>query len=492
MTRAKFCVSLSFAVSLLLSGAVAAEAASVTGTVNNKTTGKPSPGDDVVLVDVQAGMNEAATAKTDSKGQYSLQLPAGGNAGAYLIRVTHQGASYFIAAPQSGTGGDVNVYDVAAKVEGVAIDADMLLFEGSAGELRVSERYLVRNASSPPKAQFSEKTFEIALPADAQLDSASATRPGGLGTTTRLIPLPQKGHYSFNVPIQPDQGQKETLFEVQYHISYNGKYTFKPQVQMPADNFVVYTPKSMNFANPSGAEFQNVQDDPRVTTNIAKNVHPGQAIAFTVSGEGQMPRNQQQPGMSPQAMMGGGGGAQTDTSAPTSTPGGGIGNPIGTPDPLTKYKWWILGGLTLLLVVAAIYLLRGRNASKEEESSFVPHAIPSAEPESRWAETEIRRAEPESRPLPVPRSIAPVSEYTPPPPRRAPEPISAVPQYAPSQYGATVNSVPAGGKTALLAILKEELFEIESERLSGTLSQDEYAQVKTGLEAVLKRALKKP
>jgi hypothetical protein len=363
-------ISPSFAVSILLFAGVLAHAASVTGTVTNKTTGKPSSGDNVVLVDVAAGMADAATATTDSKGQYSLQLPGGGPGGAFLIRVTHQGAGYFIAAPQSGTGGDVNVYDVAAKVDGVAIDADMLLFEGSAGSLRVSERYLVRNTSNPPKAQFSDKTFEIALPADAQLDGASATRPGGLGTTTRLTPLSQKGHYTFTTPIQPDQGQKETLFEVQYHISYSGKYTFKPQLALPADNFVVYTPKSMNFAGPQGAEFQSVQDDPRVQTNIAKNVHPGQAIAFTISGEGQMPRDtQQRPGMTPQAAMGMGGGgapaAASDTSTPGTGPGGGIGNPIGTPDPLTKYKWWILGTLTLLLVAAAIYLLRNRAGSAD-------------------------------------------------------------------------------------------------------------------------------
>jgi len=468
----------SLAVSLLLFAGALAQAASVTGTVTNKTTDKPSAGDDVVLVDVQAGMNEAATGKTDSKGQYSLQVPPGGNLGAYLVRVTHQGATYFIAAPQSGTGGDLTVYDVAAKVDGVAIDADMLLFEGSAGELRISERFLVRNASNPPKAQYSDKTFEVALPPDAQLDSASATRPGGLGTTTRLVPLPQKGHYTFNIPIQPDKGQKETLFEVQYHISYNGKYTFKPQLQMPADNFVVYTPKSMNFGNPSGAEFQNVQDDPRVTTNIAKNVRPGQAIAFTVSGEGQMPRNQQQPGMSPQGMMAGGG-AQAESSAPASTPGGGIGNPINTPDPLTRYKWWILGGLTLLLVLAAIYLLRGR--SPKEEESLVPRSMPNFEPESR-VESRV-----ESRPLPVPRSIAPVSDYTPVQPRRVPEPVSAG-----SHYGPATNSAPAGSKAALLGILKDEMFAIESERLSGTLSQEDYLEIKAGLEAVLKRALRKP
>ncbi len=468
MKMSKKSISPGLAVALALFAGVMAQAASVTGTVTNRTTGKPSAGDQVVLVDVQAGMSEAATASTDSKGQYSLQVPAGGNAGAFLVRVTHQGASYFIAAPQGGAGGDVTVYDVAPKVEGVVVEADMLLLEGSAGELRVSERYEISNSSNPPRAQYGEKTFEIALPADAQLDSASATRPGGLGTTTRLVPLGQKGHYTFNVPIQPDQGQKKTRFEVQYHVSYSGKYVFRPTLVTPAENYVVYVPKSMNFGGASGADFQTANDDPRVITNIAKNVHPGEAIAFTVSGEGQMPRDQQ-PGMSPQALMGGGGAA--DTSAPTSAPGGGIGNPIGTPDPLTRYKWWILGGLTLLLVIAAIYLLRNRGAS--ESGSLVPAT--SLGPEA------------ESRPLPVPRSIAPVSEYTPPPPRRVPEPVPAAGYYNPA-----ANSTPPGGKAALLAILKDELFAIESERLSGTLSNEEYADIKTGLEAVLKRALKKP
>lgn len=474
-----------FAVTLAIFAGALAQAATVTGTVTNQTTGKPSPGDDVVLVDVAAGMNEAATAKTDAKGNYTLQVPPGGNAGAYLIRVTHQGASYFIAAPQSGTGGDLTVYDVSPKVDGVGIDADMLLFEGSAGELRVSERFLVRNNSNPPKAQFGDKTFEIALPPDAQLDSASATRPGGLGTTTRLIPLSPKGHYTFNVPIQPDKGAKETMFEVQYHFNYNGKLAYKPTFLMPADNFVVYVPKSMNFSNASGADFQTVNDDPRVTTNIVHNVRPGQAISFTVSGEGQMPRNAQ-PGMSPQAMMGGGAAGVSEDTAKTGAPGGGIGNPINTPDPLTRYKWWILGGLTLLLVIAAIYLLRGRSTSDEDSTTLVPASSDrfSAPPERFSAPP---APDVEGRPLSaVPRSIAPVTDYTPPPPRRAPEPLSPGPHYGPA-----ANSVPAGGKAALLAILKDELFAIESERLSGTLSQEEYAEIKTGLEAVLKRALKK-
>ncbi len=90
-----------FALSILLGGALA-QAATVTGTVTNKTTGKPAAGDAVELVDVQAGMRTAAHATTDGSGHYSLSEPG---AGPYLIRAMHQGAGYFIAAPQgSGDG----------------------------------------------------------------------------------------------------------------------------------------------------------------------------------------------------------------------------------------------------------------------------------------------------------------------------------------------------------------------------------------------------
>jgi hypothetical protein len=42
----------------------------------------------------------------------------------------------------------------------------------------------------------------------------------------------------------------------------------------------------------------------------------------------------------------------------------------------------------------------------------------------------------------------------------------------------------------LLDTIKEEFFAIESERLTGALSEDEYARIRTGFEAILKRVLK--
>ena len=433
--------------SLLLSSTLA-QAAQVSGNVTNKTTGKPSAGDTVVLVDVGAGMSEAATATTDAKGHYSMNGPG---AGPYLVRATHQGGTYFIAAPQGGASGDIGVYDVAAKVDGVAIDADMLLAEAAAGTLRVQERYLVRNTSLPPKAQLSSNTFEIVLPPDAVLEGASATRPGGMATNTRPVPLSQKQHYTFNIPIQPNQGEKETLFEVEYHIPYSGKYTFTPQPQMPTDNVVVYLPKGMSFSAGQGTTFQSVQEDPRVQTYVAKNVHPGQSVSYTVSGEGQMPREAQNSAPGQPADGGMGEAAQGDASAP-GRPGGGIGNPIGTPDPLTKYKWWILAGLALLLAAAAAFLLR-------KQSGLATAGVPLSAPEAAF----------EARPQ---QAFA----------------ASARPSTGkPAAYAAPVST----GNATILNILKDELFNLESEKLSGTISAAEYAEVKAGLEALLKRALKR-
>jgi hypothetical protein len=91
--------------------------------VTNKTTGKPAAGDPVVLVDVQAGMGEVAHATTDANGHYSLVEPG---SGPYLVRVTHQGAGYFVAAPEGARRPTSRCTTSLAKVQGVSIEADVL------------------------------------------------------------------------------------------------------------------------------------------------------------------------------------------------------------------------------------------------------------------------------------------------------------------------------------------------------------------------------
>lgn len=411
-----------------LGAGLAAQAATVSGTVTDKTTGKPASGDAVAALDVQANMSEAAKATTNSKGQYTLNLP--GN-GPYLIRVTHQGAGYFIAAPQNGGPGDIPVYDVAAKVPGVRIEADVIEAETDPnGQLVVDERYFVHNNSSPPTTQWSPKSFRIVLPPDATIGSVGAQRPTGLPTSVNLDPDGPKGHYSFNFPIQPDEGDKDTMFQISYTLPYSSSsYAFKSVLTLPADNLAVLLPKSMGFAGGAGATFAPVNADPGVNTYLAKNVAAEKPVSFTISGTGQIPRASQANGQSD---------ASQTANAGQQGPGGGLGQPIDTPDPLSKYKWWILGGLALLLAAAAAFLLR--------------------KPEG---------------------ALAGAGGATAAVPAGGVNPAYAAP------------ATPVAKKSALLSALKDELFALESEKLSGTITADEYTSQKTALETVLKRALKK-
>jgi hypothetical protein len=432
--KSKQIVFRTISISLMLTSALA-HAATVSGKVTNKTTGKPAAGDPVVLVDVQAGMGEVAHATTDASGRYSLTEP--GNS-PYLVRVTHQGAGYFIAAPQGATPADITVYDVAPKVQGVFIEADVLELESGNGQLKVTERFFVHNTSSPPTTQWSAKSFEINLPPEAIVDGVGGQRPNGLPTSIKMDPDGPKGHFAFNFPIQPDDGEKDTLFQLAYHLPYSGSaYTFHAQVSLPADNLAILMPKSMTFTPVSGEDFKTVPEDPSVQTFVLKNAAPGKPIDFTIAGNGAIPREQQgAPGAQQPAGMGGqdAAGGASDASAVGNQPGGGIGTPINTPDPLSKYKWWILGGLAILFAAAAAFLLRK------------PVGAPAA------------------------GSI--------------PDSGATYPSFGSPAFGS-----PAAKNTQLLNALKEELFALESEKINGTIAPEEYAKAKDALETVLKRAL---
>jgi hypothetical protein len=411
---------------LTLAGA-AAQAATVNGVVTNKTTGKPDAGDPVVLVQPMTGMSEVGHTTTDSQGRYSLNLPS---SAPYLIKVTHQGAEYFIPAPEGGGQGDISVYDVAAKVNGVSISERVAGVESENGQLRVVERYDLHNASTPPTTQWSTKSFEVILPADAVLGDVSAQRPGAgsLPTSVKLDPDGPKGHYSFNFPIQPDDAGKGTLFQIQYELPYSdNKYTFHSVLTMPADSFWVVLPKSMAFAGANGTKFELSPQEPEVQTYLLRNAPAGKSIDYTITGTGSFPREDQGAQGGP-ADNGQGNGVGNQ-------PGGGIGEPINTPDPLSKYKWWILGGIGLLLAAVAAFLLR-------KPATPVPAGQPGGV------------------------SSASAASYAQP-------------------------ATPAAKNAALLNALKEELFALESERIAGTLPQAEYAEQKAALETVLKRALKK-
>ena len=310
-----------------------------------------------MLIRLQQGMQEASRTKTDAKGRFTLEVPAGDN-GIHLVRVTHDKANYFRPAPPGTQSVEVEVFNAAAKVKGVTNEADVMRLQTdeSGKALRIVENFFVKNESNPPLTQFSDRPFEFYLPQGAVVEGSAALAPGGMPVQASPVPLGDPNHYAFIFPIRPG----ETRFQISYRLPYSGSLKFAPRVATPTDTVAIMMPKSMTFKPGPSAGYDPVTEETTAQTYVARNVQPSQALDFTVSGTGQMPRDAGAEGAADTSAQAGAGGGATSAASDTR-PGGGLGVPLdpeGTNDPWAKYKWWILGGLGLVMAVGAGTMLK--------------------------------------------------------------------------------------------------------------------------------------
>lgn len=455
---------------LLLFAAFAAPlslmAATISGTVTDRTTNKPAAGDTAVLLDLTQSMQESAQTKVDANGHYSFTVP--NTQGMHLVRIDHEKASYYGPVPPNTTSVNIDVYDVAPKVEGVQVYADVARMETDQQGLKVTESYFIRNQSKPPKTQLSTHSFEIYLPEGAVLEGSTAMGPGGMAVSSSPVPMSDKGHYAFIFPLRPG----ETRFQVGYRLPYTGSLALHAKMAMPTENYAVMLPKSMSLNG--GAGFQALQGDanqPGEQTYLATNLKPGTPVSYTVAGTGSIPREAQngdqgqgagQEAGQDQGGMGGGadqGGGQP-SSVQTAGPGGGLGVPIDSPDPLQKYKWWILSGVGLAMVVAAAFMLRAKPGMQPVAAGGAP------------------------TPSPLASTLPPGVKAT---AYRATVMGGAHSSAAPAG-GQAVAATPAAG-TTMLTVLKEELFTLETERMEGKLTEAEYDEQKAALQLMIRRAM---
>ena len=393
-------------------------AANITGAITNKTSNKPSAGDDVVLLKLSEGMQEASRTKSDAQGKFSLPLPDDG--GQHLVRVTHQGVNYFKPAPAGTTSVQVDVYDAAKQVQGVKGRADITRVQSDGGQLQVTELFVVQNDSNPPRTQMSDRSFELTLPQGAVIDASLAAGPGGMPVNSAPVPTGEKNRYAYVFPLRPG----ETKFQISYHAPYSGNFSFQPQILASTDDVVVMLPKSMEFKNNS-PEFASGGEEKGMNIFVAHNVEAGKQLAFAVSGTGQIPRDAQDDASAE-------GSQNAGASTPDNRPGGGLGRPEETPDPLHAYRWWIIGGLAAALVVGAIVVINQK-------------------------------------------------------PRTGTPPPTTVATTAPVVRPAASSQ----GRGLLLDAMKEELFQLETERLQGKISDSDYQQAKAALDLTIKRAIER-
>src|ERR1700686_3552064 len=178
---------------LLFSSFVSAQ--TLTGTVKNATTGKPAAGDEVVLLKLGQGMEESGRTKSDAKGQFSFKLDDAQSP--HLIRAIHQDVTYHRMAPPGSTSVELEVYDVAKKIDGIAVVADIMRVQVEQGQLEVMRAFAVQNTSNPPRTQMNERNLEFYVPEGAKVIDGSAMTAGGQPITSAPVPEGEKNRFSF-------------------------------------------------------------------------------------------------------------------------------------------------------------------------------------------------------------------------------------------------------------------------------------------------------
>jgi hypothetical protein len=422
-----------------------AAAQTLTGTVKNSTTGKPSAGDEVVVFKLGQGMEEAGRTKTDAKGQFSFKLDDA--QAPHLVRAIHQDVTYHRMAPPGTTSVELEVYDVAKKVDGIEVVADIMRIQAAQGQIAITREFGVQNTSKPPRTQMNEHNLEFYVPDGAHVidDSATATTENGNPLKSAPVPEGEKNRYSFIFPLRPGL----TRFEVTYQLPYSGSANIDPKSLYPLEHFVVMIPKAMQFtaaASSTGFKLINYPNEPDAAVQVASNTTLGQKLAFKISGEGTLAGQQesgaQGPNQGEQSSAPGPGASQS-----SGRPGGGLGPPIDAPDPLQKYRWWILGGFAAVLVLGGIYV-----ASRQQAAARALKRQKSSTPIAMHEEDDYEPAE----------VVAPSAS------RASTRPTSM-----------------------LMEGIKEELFQLEVERKQGQISQAEYEKAKAALDQTLERALKR-
>jgi len=392
--------------------------------VKNGTTGKASAGDDVILIKLGQGMEEAARTKTDASGHFSFQLP---DSGPHLIRAIHQEVTYHRMAPPGVTSVDLDVYDVSKKLEGIGVTADVMRFQAQGGQLQGIRLFAVNNTSQPPRTQMRDQNFEFFLPDGAQVDQGMAMTAGGQPINSSPVPEKEKNRYKFVFPLRPG----ETQFQVVYHLAYSGELSIDPKPLYAAQHFVVMVPKTMQFTGAPGTDFKAMKD-PRQSdalVQVVSNTQAGESLAFKISGTGELGEAGDDSQGAPSPADGG----RPAAAGRDARPGGGLGPPIDAPDPLEKYRWYILGGFAALLAAGGVYV------TTRSKSVSIPDFGP----------TEVQ----------VPASYA---------------------------------KPPASDRSGmLLEALKDELFQLEVEHKQGGISQQEYERARAALDQTLERALKR-
>jgi hypothetical protein len=407
---------------LLLAPLVFAQAGTVHGIVRNGTTGKPGAGVEVILIQLQGGMQPVANSKTDSQGQFSFDNSSLG-AQPMLLRAVFHGVNFHQPVPPGKNDVQIEVFEPTQDAKTIAVPTHIVILQPNGSNLVVGEEYSVQNNSNPKLAYFrADGNFEFAIPEKAQIQQAAAWGPSGMPVVQATIDK-AKNRYAIAFAFRPGESGVRYSYELPY--PGNAATVNLPTLYSGAKLLVLAAP-SVQIAGdglePAGQE--------QGMSIYGREALPTNGV-FTVRVSGTAPPPN----------------ARGDSDPGSQTPdqqGGVVAGPVTVqqiPGRLDVLKWPLVVGFLGLFALGAILLARKPVVAVAGGAAFSRvDALPTASKKSA-STTSVTYP-----------GLAEVD----------------------AAVGTSLDS------------LKDQIFRLELRRQAGTISEEEYAQERARAEKVLR------
>lgn len=322
---------------LTLAAASASMAGTVTGTVRNGTTGKPAANVEMILLQLQGGMQPVANTKTDAQGQYKFDNPQIG-AGPMLLRAVYRGVNYHEPLTPGKTTVDMQVFEPTDKQSAVSVTAHAIILQPDGSNLDVGEEYNITNKTEPPLAFYkSDGSFVFTLPDGATMNQVSAVSAAGMPVIQTTIDK-GKNKEAIAYAFRPGESGVRMSYKLPY-ANNEAKLTFVSPYA--ADRVGIFVPPSVQVSgqglSPAGSE-QGFSV--YMLQSVAANT------AFTVAISGTAP---------PPAQQGAGDDSQDGAAASQAPP---TATATTLPARLDSLKWTIAVGFAAVFALGLIFLLR--------------------------------------------------------------------------------------------------------------------------------------
>jgi hypothetical protein len=201
----------------LLTPLHAAYGATVHGTVKNGTTGKNVADVEVILIQLQGGMQPVLNSKTNAQGQFTFDHPSIG-AQPMLVRAVYKGINFHTPLPPGRNELEVQVFDASRDPKTIKVETHFVVFQPNGTTLEVGEEFAIRNDSQPAEAYFRpDGNFDFAIPEGASLKQIAAQGPSGMPVVQAPI---ERGKNKYSVAYAFRPGENGVRFS--YEIPYTG------------------------------------------------------------------------------------------------------------------------------------------------------------------------------------------------------------------------------------------------------------------------------